>query len=307
MRLPNLSRPLFAAAIIVAGLVMASCTVPAAPDQSAPDQPPATQPPVTVLVVVTATSVQPSEVQPTAIATAKSVVVQPSVTPTGKSVVVEPTATSTGKPSTVQPTATSTSKPPTTVVPPAASATPTGEANKAPDQKGTGRGTAPATRTATPISPPTATSTRTRTATPTRTSTPPPSVTPAPHTRTLYSDKGLLGFPKIVFGAKGDNVINDRQLLPPGCEIVDVKAVDFHLGQIQMPPEVTAEHRFNRDITGLGHGWSVARKSIDPRDLGVKVHWWYDAGHMIDLRVVYTVREPWSVDCNVPGLTQLEP
>ena len=96
-------------------------------------------------------------------------------------------------------------------------------------------------------------------------------------------------------------------MLPPGCEIVDVKAVDFHLGQIQMPPEVTAEHRFNKDITGLGHGWSVARKSTDPRDLGVKIHWWYDAGHMIDLRVVYTVRESWSVDCNVPGLTQLEP
>ena len=276
MRLPNLFRPLFAAAIIVAGLVMASCAVPAAPDQGAPDQPPAapvTQPPVTVVVVVTATSVQTSEVQPTAIATAKAVVVQPSVTPTSKSAVVEPTATSTGKPPTAQPTA-----------------PPTGQATTRPTATSTSK-------------PPTLQPSPTQTRTPTRTSTPPPSATPAPHTRTLYSGPFVvLGSP---VGADGDKAINVLKLLPAGCEIVDVKALDFHLPhEIQLPPVATGKH-MNTPLTG--HGWTVARTSTDPRDLGVNVHWWRDPANMIDLRVVYTVREPWSVDCNVPGLTQLEP
>jgi len=28
---------------------------------------------------------------------------------------------------------------------------------------------------------------------------------------------------------------------------------------------------------------------------------------MIRLRIAYPVREPWDVDCNVPGLTPIEP
>jgi hypothetical protein len=109
-------------------------------------------------------------------------------------------------------------------------------------------------------------------------------------------------------GAKGDSVVLSGRLLPPGCEIVDVKALDFHLPhEIQLPPVASARH-MNTPLTG--HGWTVARtskSSTNPRDLGVTVHWWYDAGNMLDMRLVYTVREPWDVDCNVLGLTQLEP
>ncbi len=260
MRLPIISRSLFALAIIVAGLVMASCAMPAAQPPAAP----ATQPPVTVLVVVTATPLQPAVVSPTGTATNKPAVVEPTTTPTSKPPTAGPSATSTSQPPTVRPSATSTSKPPTLQPSP------------------------------------------TQTRAPTRTSTPPPSATPAPHTRTLYGDQQLLKFmfPPNPIGAKGDTLINVLKLLPSGCEIVDAKALDFHLGQIQLPPQVTAEHK-NTAFTG--HGWSVARTSPDPRDLGVKIHWWYDPANMIDLRIVYTVREPWNVDCNVPGLTQLEP
>lgn len=187
-------------------------------------------------------------------------------------VTVPATATATPKPPPLEPTATFTSRPPT--MPPTATAT---------------------------QPPPTSTPTKPPTPTPTRPpATPSPSATPGPHTRTLYSDKGLLDFSTIlVLGDKRDTKMAVGKLLPQGCEIVEVKGIDYHFGQLHPPAEATANHG--------SHGWTITRLSTNPRDLGVNVHWWYNAGSMIQLRVVYTVRESWNVDCNVPGLTQIEP
>lgn len=183
------------------------------------------------------------------------------------------TATATPKPPPLEPTATFTSRPP--AMPPTATAT-----------------QPPPTFTPT-TKPPTPTPTRPP-------ATPSPSATPGPHTRTLYSDKGLLDFSTIlVLGDKRDTKMAVGKLLPQGCEIVEVKGIDYHFGQLHPPAEATANHG--------SHGWTITRLSTNPRDLGVNVHWWYNAGSMIQLRVVYTVRESWNVDCNVPGLTQIEP
>ncbi len=57
-------------------------------------------------------------------------------------------------------------------------------------------------------------------------------------------------------------------------------------------------------VSAAMHGWSVTKQNNDPRDFGAKIHWWYNAGNWVQMRLVYIVRQPWNVDCLVPGKMQ---
>lgn len=176
-------------------------------------------------------------------------------------------------------------------VPPADTATP---ADKAPSVKGTGRGgTVPppvVQPSDTPV-PGGAVDKKTG---------PGGTPSPAPHTRTLYSDVLLIGAKLLpVLGGKADVPVNRGNALPVGCEIVDVKGLDYHWTKPSGPPQASVDHG--------DHGYTVSRLSDDPRDLGANMHLWYNAPSNIWVRVTYTVRENWDVDCNIAGWTQAEP
>ena len=151
------------------------------------------------------------------------------------------------------------------------------------------------TRTRTPV--PTPTLTRTRTATPTRTTTP----TPEPVTREFYSTY-LLNAGKVpnLLGDKGDVMVYTGERMPPGCEVFKVLGREYT--RFGKPMSASAE-----SVSDAGHGWSVTKQNTDPRDYGVKIHWWYNAGSFVSTRIHYIVRQPWNVDCLVPDKMQTEP
>ena len=130
--------------------------------------------------------------------------------------------------------------------------------------------------------------------TPTRTLTP----TVASHTRTLYSEVFFTKVPPPL-GDKADTPLYVLELLPTGCEIIEAKVLDYHMLKPVPPASASADHG--------NHGFSVARSSDNPRDLGVKLHWWYDVGSAITLRIAWTVKEPNTIDCSVPGKTRNDP
>ncbi len=234
-----------------------------------PVAPPPTSPPITVVVVVTATPVPPTAAPPTAVPTAKPI--EPTATSTSKP--VEPTATWTSKPATVPPTLSPTSTP--SPIPPTATRTPTPTATLTP----------PPTRT------PTVTPTRTRTATP----------TPEPITRDLFSTYRLnAGVMPNIFGDKGDIAINTGDRMPAGCEVFKVLGREYDRFGRPMSASAVSDSDAMR-------GWSVSKQNTDLRDYGVNIHWWYNAGGFVSLRIHYVVRQPWNVDCWVKGAFQEQP
>ena len=160
--------------------------------------------------------------------------------------------------------------------------------------------TSTATETQAPTDTPTATFTMTPTETsaPTSTSTSTPTATPEAHTRNLYSTYLVKHGPTLL-GDKGDDYINTAEMLSAGCEIVNLFGVEYDArGQVSAPMKSTSD---------IGHGWSVSKQTNDVRDLGGKVHWWYNPAKEVKMRLYYVVREPWNVDCNVRGKTQEKP
>ncbi len=192
---------------------------------------------------------------------------------------VEPTAT-----------ATQTSEPPTTI-PPTLTATATAEPTSTPTP--TAKATAQPTRTPTP------TMTATATAEPTQTPTP----TPEPGIRNLYSVEQVKEgkAPASLLGNKGDAYIYTGEQLPAGCEIVSVLGVDYNMLQNKVSRDPAPS------VQDPLHGWEVARTTTGPRDLGVRVHWWYNPGGNVQMRIYYVVRQPWNVDCSIRGKTQDKP
>ena len=234
--------------------------------------------PVPATTVPTLTEQPPTAIPPTALPE-----------PTDMPTVLPPTDTVTPAPTdTPLPLPTDTPMPPPTAV------------DKAPSTKGTGRGGTPV-----PVEQPTDTPVpggagekgTGRGGTPAAEQ---PTATPAPHTRTLYSDVLLIGAKLLpVFGGKADAPVNRGNVLPVGCEIVDVKGLDYHWTKPSGPPAASVDHG--------DHGYTVSRLGNDPRDLGTNMHLWYNAPSNIWVRVAYTVRENWDVDCNIAGWTQADP
>ena len=156
-----------------------------------------------------------------------------------------------------------------------------------------------ATIAGTAIRQPTATksSTATRLPTATRPATP----TPMPSTRVLYSSY-LLNAGKIpnILGDKGDILVYTGERMPQGCEMFKVIGLEYT--RFGKPMSAPAES----DSDAI-HGWSVTKQNSDLLDYGVKIHWWYNAGGFASLRIYYVVRQPWNVNCFVPGKMQESP
>lgn len=190
----------------------------------------------------------------------------------------------------VEPTATATQKSePPTMVPPTLTAT----------AEPTFTPTPTATATAEPTQTPTPTLTATATAEPTQTPTP----TPEPSIRNLYSVEQVKEgkAPASLLGNKGDAYIYTGEQLPAGCEIVSVLGVDYNMLQNKVSRDPAPS------VQDPLHGWEVARTTTGPRDLGVRVHWWYNPGGNVQMRIYYVVRQPWNVDCSIRGKTQDKP
>ena len=113
----------------------------------------------------------------------------------------------------------------------------------------------------------------------------------------LYSTYHLNKVPLtgLAFGDKGDALVYTAERMPPGCSIFKVLGVEYRFNVLYREPAESASDAIR--------GWSVTKQNDDPRDFGVKIHWWYNTGG-IQLRVQYVVRQPWNVDCLVPGKMQ---
>jgi hypothetical protein len=100
-----------------------------------------------------------------------------------------------------------------------------------------------------------------------------------------------------IFGDKGDILVNTGERMPQGCQMFKVLGLEYtRLGR---PLSAPAESVSDND-----HGWSVTKQNDDPRDYGVSIHWWYNGGSFVSLRINYVVRQPWNVNCLVVGKMQ---
>jgi len=128
-----------------------------------------------------------------------------------------------------------------------------------------------------------------------------PTPTPEPSTRVLYGTYRLnAGKMPGLLGDKGDVLVYTGERMPAGCEVF--KAMGLEYTRTGQPMSAPAESR-----TDAKHGWSVTKQNGDPRDFGVKIHWWYNATSFVSVRPYYVVRQPWNVDCLVPGKMQNNP
>jgi hypothetical protein len=103
-----------------------------------------------------------------------------------------------------------------------------------------------------------------------------------------------------LLGDKGDVMVYTGERMPQGCEVFKVLGREYT--RFGKPMSASAE-----SIDDGMHGWNVTKQNADPRDYGIKTHWWYNAGSFVSLRIHYVVRQPWNVDCLVPGKMQTEP
>ena len=134
--------------------------------------------------------------------------------------------------------------------------------------------------------------------TPIPTPTPTP-IPPPPHNRTLYSTKRVAHWASFSFGGSGDEFVNTGVLMPIGCELQAVLGIHDHQQGAIYPP--------SESLDDGNHGFKISRQKSDPKDLGAKVHYWYNGDSAIFVRVVYGLLEANGVDCSVSGATQDTP